>query len=420
MDKNIGYTLTDTDFLQQKLDLSEISPAEFENLVFQLIDEMGFSNGVWRKGGPGNSSNDGGRDLEASAWEIGPARSSEKRYWFEVKFRSSNLEKREVQAAVLNAAGNNRKDHLVIVTNSTISNPCLDWIEDFRQEHKVPEVTVWQGHDLEILLRKNPATLAKFLPTSLSLSGRVKLIESRFFNMCILPSLDEVQELWRNLDSINANLTAMLAAILAKSAHGDLVERPWGMEIDETTLLGVTVHGVANLFPLFHRSLLYERDQDNLIPGLAYLIQCVLVRYGADLAAQVLTRAEEFMEDSPGDLPDEVLDYRIRPILSIIYDDLAHHCSANFCMKLHYDRDSNEASYFARFDPIERQIERKTGFLVMNSNEKQCDLGLVATNAYCPLGEDLPDEPIEEGDLARRLDFARRVIVQRNALLKET
>ena len=37
--------LTDIDFLQEKLDFSEITPVDFENLVFHLLDEMGFSQG---------------------------------------------------------------------------------------------------------------------------------------------------------------------------------------------------------------------------------------------------------------------------------------------------------------------------------------------------------------------------------------
>ena len=63
----MGSALTDTDFLQHSLDFSDITPEDFENLVFHLLDEMGFSNIQWRKGGPGNSATDGGRDLEAKA-----------------------------------------------------------------------------------------------------------------------------------------------------------------------------------------------------------------------------------------------------------------------------------------------------------------------------------------------------------------
>ncbi|OOE32477.1 hypothetical protein BZG05_14015 [Salinivibrio kushneri] len=194
---DISTTLTDIDFLQEKLDFSEISPVDFENLVFHLLDEMGFANLIWRKGGEGNSATDGGRDLEGTFWTILPAVSKEEKYWFEVKYRTNQLEKTQVQSAVLNAAGNNSKDNVVIITNKTISNPTLDWIKEFQDTNKRPAVTVWQGHDLELLLRKNPRTLAKFLPSSLAFSGRCKVIKSKFSNLMLLPAGGELDELWK-------------------------------------------------------------------------------------------------------------------------------------------------------------------------------------------------------------------------------
>lgn len=131
---DISFTLTDIDFLQERLDFSEINAVDFENLIFHLLDEMGFSNLTWRKGGEGNSATDGGRDLEATFWTVLPALSKEEKYWFEVKHRANQLEKSQVQSAVLNASGNNSKDNIVIVTNKTVSNPTLPWIglESFR------------------------------------------------------------------------------------------------------------------------------------------------------------------------------------------------------------------------------------------------------------------------------------------------
>jgi|GEM_PF-6326015 len=418
MGSEFTHTLTDSDFLQTELDLSNLDPEEFEKLVMHLIDEMGFSNTIWRKGGPGNSATDGGRDLEAAFWEIGPARSNEKKYWFEVKFRSGQLEKSQVQNTVLNASGNVSKDHLVIVTNSTISNPCVDWLTDFRNQHKLPEVTVWQGHDLELLLRKNPRTLSRFLPTSLAISGRIKVIESRLFNLCLLPSLDEVIELWRNRSELTDNTTALFAAVLAEAAFGDLVERPWGMDMDDEVLLLTTVLGIANIFPLIHRALSFERSQEHLISGLSYLIECVLVRNGAELATRILYKAEELCE-APQELPAEIMDYRVRPILGTILDDLAQHCSSLFCLKLHYDRDDMKPSFFARFDHVGQQTKTRDGFLVMNNQKEDCKLGLVDKESLCPLGEDLPASPITEQEAEQLLEFARRVILQRNAQLQE-
>jgi hypothetical protein len=38
---------------------------------------------------------------------------------------------------------------------------CLDWIRGQRSPKDI-RVTVWQRHDLELMLRKNPRTLAEF------------------------------------------------------------------------------------------------------------------------------------------------------------------------------------------------------------------------------------------------------------------
>ena len=119
MNTTSSTNLIDTDFHQENLDFSQITPEDFENLVFHLLDEMGFSNLNWRKGGEGNSATDGGRDLEATYWSVRPAESLEEKYWFEVKHRSKQLEKIQVQKTVLNASGNNRKDNVVIITNKT-------------------------------------------------------------------------------------------------------------------------------------------------------------------------------------------------------------------------------------------------------------------------------------------------------------
>ena len=218
---DVEFTLTDLDFQLESLNFSDLSPSEFENLVFHLIDEMGFSNLTWRKGGEGNSATDGGRDLEATYWRVEPVESAELTYWYEVKHRSGQLERSQVQKAVLDASAEASLDHLVVVTNSTVSNPCLDWVRDFQSKHPRPSISIWQGHDLEVLARKNPRTLARFIPTALSFSGRCKVIRSRFSNLFLLPSVDELTELWENRESIDDRFL-LLAAVLSESAYGDL------------------------------------------------------------------------------------------------------------------------------------------------------------------------------------------------------
>jgi hypothetical protein len=411
----IPFTLSDTDFLQEGLDFSDISPVEFENLVFHLIDEMGFSNLQWRKGGEGNSANDGGRDLEATYWNVQPAGATEDKYWFEVKCRKNTLEKQQVQSTVLNATSGNTKN-LVIVTNSNVSNPTLDWVREHQIKHPLPKVTVWQGHDLEILLRKNPRTLSRFLPSSLSFSGRCKVIESKFTNLLILPSGDELAELWERRGLFSENSFLLLAACISEVVYGDISERPWGMDLEANAILAVAATAAINIYPFVFKCSSLNREQAPLIEGMAYIFQCMLLRYGAQTTARVLANPEALFE-SDYELPFDLQKNRYEPILNVIYHDLAIHCSSKYCMKLHHLDPKTEPEYFLRFkEPAQK--EKDDRYLVMNSIKDECKLGLVQREEYCPLGDtELQTQSIEQ--LHEKLDFARSVIVARVSELEE-
>ncbi|HUE93835.1 restriction endonuclease [Pseudomonas sp.] len=413
---DIAITLADIDFLQEQLNFSEISPVDFENLVFHLLDEMGFSNLTWRKGGEGNSATDGGRDLEATFWTVLPAVSKEEKYWFEVKYRKGQLEKSQVQGTVLNAAGNNSKDNVVIVANKTISNPTLDWIKEFQNTHKTPSVSVWQGHDLELLLRKNPRTLARFLPSSLAFSGRCKVIESKFSNLMLLPAGGELDELWNKREEYYENSYLTLIAMLAEVAYGDVVARQWGLDIDEARLFAVAATGMLNVYPFILKCSALNREQAILINGLSYIIQCLLLRIGEELTAKVLFNPEEFAE--PGmELPDKLRFNRYEPIFNTIFHDLSVRCSEIFCSKVSHIHKQKKSSYFNRFLQVPvKEDEDET--LILNSLHGDCRIGIVAKDEYCPLGN-LNETPEALSGLVERLKFARGVIISRSGELSE-
>ncbi|MCG7928941.1 MAG: restriction endonuclease [Candidatus Thiodiazotropha lotti] len=414
---DISITLTDIDFLQEQLNFSEISPVDFENLIFHLLDEMGFSNLVWRKGGEGNSATDGGRDLEATFWTVLPAASKEEKYWFEVKHRKKQLEKSQIQSTILNAAGNNLKDNVVIITNKTISNPTLDWINDFQSTHKTPQISVWQGHDLEILLRKNPRTLAKLLPSSLAFSGRCKVIESKFSNLMLLPAGGELEELWDKRDECYHNSYLTLVAVLAEVAYGDVTTRQWGLKLDEAQLFSVAATGMLNVYPFIFKCCALNRDQTPLIKGLSYIMECLLLRYGEEITAKVLFNPEEFAE-SDVELPDELKFNRYEPIFNTIFHELSINCGEkNYCSKVSHMSKQKEFSFFNRFliDPV-KEDEDKT--LILNSQNSKCQIGIISDEEYCPLG-DISTAPENFGGLLEKLRFARGVIVNRSGELRE-
>jgi hypothetical protein len=409
--EEIPFTLKDTDFLQENLDFSDVNPADFEKLVYHLIDEMGFSNICWRKGGEGNSATDGGRDLEATFWSVLPSGSKEEMYWFEVKHRTNQLEKQQVQSTILNAAGNNEKDNLVIVTNKTISNPTLDWVKDFQKTHKNPNIVIWQGHDLELLLRKNPRTLARFLPTSLAFGGRCKVIESKFSNLMLLPAGGELDELWNHRNEFYENSYLGLIASISEVSYGDIEKHPWGLEFDNSWIFAVVATGMLNVLGFIIKCGSLNREQHILIEGLSYLTQCLLIRCGAELTAQVLYEPERFAEKDYS-FPADICKMRYEPIFKTMFHDLAKCCSSKYCLKLSYGARSDEPDYFLRFLSKDSKHAVDDRFLIMNSLDRECGIGIVPKNEYCPLGKS-DEVPGSIEELQAQLEFARNVILSR-------
>ena len=410
----MGSALTDTDFLQHSLDFSDITPEDFENLVFHLLDEMGFSNIQWRKGGPGNSATDGGRDLEAKAWSIQPGASRELNYWVEVKYRSNNLEKSQVQSTVLNSAADAKRDNILIITNSAISNPTLDWINEFQESHRLPLVSVWQGHDLELMLRKNGSTLSRFLPHSLASSGKRKVIESKFLNLVTLPSGVELDDLWDQRSHVLTAPMLLFAACTGEIVHGDINNRPWPIIANEDQLLDLAAMSLVNLYPLIVKCNRIERSHDVFVESIAYILQCVALKVGEDAATNLICDPERIFDAES--LSDELRGNRLYPIMSQIYHDLAFHCSEiDYCRKLSYGRGEPDKHFFQRFqEPKVEEAEDKSdsSFLVISSKDQRCQLDLVDAKSECPLVNELPDD-ITINQVKERFAFAAEVIKAR-------
>ncbi|WP_429120492.1 restriction endonuclease [Aeromonas allosaccharophila] len=409
---DLPVTLTNIDFIQDRLDFSKISPTDFENLIFHLLDEMGFSNIVWRKGGEGNSATDGGRDLEATFWTVLPTVSKEQSFWFEVKHRGHHLEKIQVQKTILNSAGDSSVDNIVIVTNKTISNPTLDWVKQYQKAHKSPKILIWQGHDLELFLRRNPLTLAKFIPTSLAFSGRCKVTESKFSNFMMLPAGRELDELWDNRSKYHNNSYLTLISILAEVAHGNINTHQWGMDIDDSRLISVAIVGMLNIYPLMLKFKTFSRDCTPLISGLSYIIQCLLLRCGEKITAKILFNPEEFSESTTS-LPCELTFYRYEPIFNTLFYDLSIECSKDYCPKVKHIHKGNKNTYFNRFMTPSEENKDET-YYILNSQHFECELGLLDKDEYCPLGDTEHAPETFEG-LLKKLAFARNVISSRIA-----
>lgn len=189
------------------------------------------------------------------------------------------------------------------------------------------------------------------------------------------------------------------------------------MQVSGEALVGTAATAVVNVYPLVHRISTLNRSQTPLVEGIAYLVGCVLVREGHELATELLYEPEQFFEIDErltGTLNSE----RIRPVLATLYDQLAVHCSStNYCPKVHHRDPAEKPEYFARFRKGGAAASADEVYLVMNSTQNECQLGIVETAALCPLPVELPDRDLTRADVRELMAFAESVLKCRVAEL---
>src|ERR1035437_5960071 len=126
--------MADPLFIPTEIPWSNLKGKDLEELLYWLLDSMGAKDLEWRIGGKGPGTSDQGRDLELSFYTSSPDGDLVKnRWWTDAKGRSSTVEPTEVKSAVLNAAGKNSIDVLVIATNTAFSNPTRDWVAEWQE-----------------------------------------------------------------------------------------------------------------------------------------------------------------------------------------------------------------------------------------------------------------------------------------------
>jgi hypothetical protein len=402
-----------------EINLNNLHPDEFEKLAFYLLDDMGFKNLEWRKGGEGVSATDGGRDLSGKYAKVEPDDSIIiENWWIEVKHRSDTLKKSTVQNIILNATARKDVDVFAIFTNNVISNPTLDWIKEFQNTHAKPRIVVWQGHDVERILRKYPRTIAMFFPESLSLPEQLESVKERFWNKLGYPTIDEVEQLWKNFDSLIWDGSKLLPVIIADSAIDGLSIRKWGLVIDDNLLTETFLLGFINLPLLTIRFEEQGHKREILQQGLEYLLQIVLFRFDLDKVVELLVNMFDYTEFSEKP-PPELINLVINPVVSNVFTSLLRNCTLD-CERFRFNWaksnkiDQAESHYFHKFSANLKQEQDDTEpFVFINSNIEKCKLELVPTGVFCPLTVDIPENIMDRLVLKEFLGTIQNVIKRR-------
>jgi hypothetical protein len=144
------------------LDLSEVPPKRFEELVSDLLRAEGFENVQLRGAGA-----DGGRDITASTFERDASGFREERRWFCDAKRYANGIGFEKIEPTLSKTTAHDVDYLLFAAWPSLTPPCKTELESWTRNHR-PQFKIrhWEKTEIEALLLKHTDILKKYLPSA--------------------------------------------------------------------------------------------------------------------------------------------------------------------------------------------------------------------------------------------------------------
>lgn len=139
------------------MDLDRLTPSKFENLVYELLLELGLKNLVWRTPGA-----DQGRDIEGHFERTDFSGQSLREIWYvECKKYASSISWPIVYEKV-SFADNHNADFLLIASNSQPSPPCINEITAWNDQNRRPKIRFWSGAEIEHALQRHEFISAKY------------------------------------------------------------------------------------------------------------------------------------------------------------------------------------------------------------------------------------------------------------------
>lgn len=137
--------------------LLSLAPAEFENLVLDLVTAVGLQNAVWRT--PGR---DGGRDIEGVAFAPDLSGYREEQVWYvECKRHQSAISWPSVWEK-LSYADVHSAHALLVVTTTSLSPQAVDQVQQWNAAHKRPLVRCWGFPEIARLLELHVPIAVKY------------------------------------------------------------------------------------------------------------------------------------------------------------------------------------------------------------------------------------------------------------------
>jgi len=134
-----------------------LSPTEFENLVYDLMQARGMINVTWRTPGA-----DGGRDIEGQVLENDFSDSRTSTQWYiECKRYASSVDWPTVYGKIAFADANSA-DVLLMCTTSKFTPTAITQADNWNAKKSGLTVRLWPGHKLESMLGLYPDIAMKY------------------------------------------------------------------------------------------------------------------------------------------------------------------------------------------------------------------------------------------------------------------
>lgn len=393
---------------------------DLEECVYWLLDAMGAQDIEWRLGGTGGGAADGGRDLEAKI--LVPAEEGElspQTWWFECKGRGRTVEPSAVHEAAHNALAYSQVDALVVVTNFRFSNPTIEWVKAWNTTHAKPQVKLWDHAHLERLLSRQPSVVLRLFAESLSVPGRLEVMQSRFWNRIEYVPVKILRDIWEHRADLEIDGLARFALIANEFANRSIEERPWGAIATTEELISTLETALANVHYLYMRVMRAGINQHPIFRSLTYLILLGLQTVKLEKVASTI---EVLVAQRDGKVfPAELAEIFLGPILGNLKDELAEVCVPD-CRRVSLMNSGDKTSdgevvgkYWHRFEaaPLERADDR---VLWLESNDASCNVGFQVDEVHrCPL----ISLDTSVGNLRETLGIAKHIVSARVSEARE-
>ncbi len=138
------------------INFNTLSPAQFEELCFDLLVELGFSRLTWRQGGA-----DSGRDIQGTRQvSTGLLAAFDETWFFECKRYESGVPPEALNSKIAWADAE-RPKHFVFLVSSYISNNAREWLEKLQRD-KFYRIHLVEGKQLQALVLRLPVLVTRY------------------------------------------------------------------------------------------------------------------------------------------------------------------------------------------------------------------------------------------------------------------